>query len=109
MLNNISEKSLSKTHKIRVINFPGGSSEKITDHQDDLIKGKPDNLIVLVGTNDIVNNANLLLNVKKIFRKVSKDSLPTQLAFSSIIVRKGKQNLEKIIMLVYKIIVCKKG
>ena len=28
MLNNISEKGLSKTHKVRVINFPGGTSEK---------------------------------------------------------------------------------
>ena len=74
MLNNIPEKSLSKTHKIRVINFPGGTSEKMTDHLDDLIKGKPDDLIVLVGTNDIANNVNLLNNVKKIFRKVSKVS-----------------------------------
>ena len=74
MLNNISEKSLSKTHKVRVINFPGGTSEKMTDHLDDLIKGKPDDLIVHVGTNDIANNVNLLNNVRKIFRKVSKDS-----------------------------------
>ena len=41
MLNNISEKGLSKTHKVRVINFPGGTSKKITDQLDDLIKGKP--------------------------------------------------------------------
>ena len=74
MLNSISEKRLSKTHKVRVINFPGGTSEKMTDHLDDLIKGKPDNLITHVGTNDIANNVNLLNNVKKIFRKVSKDS-----------------------------------
>ena len=41
MLNNISEKDLSKTHKVTVINFPGGTSEKIKDQLDDLIKGKP--------------------------------------------------------------------
>ena len=74
MLNNISEKGLSKTHKVRVINFLGGTSEKITDQLDDLIKGKPDDLIVHVGTNDIANNVNLLNNVKRFFRKVSKDS-----------------------------------
>ena len=62
MLNNISEKGLSKTHKVRVINFSGGTSEKITDQLDDLIKGKPDDLIVHVGTNDIANNINLLNN-----------------------------------------------
>ena len=95
MLNNISEKGLSKTHKVRVINFPRGTSEKISDQVDDLIKGKPDDLIVHVGTNDIANDVNLLNNVKKIFRKVSKDSPSTQLAFSSKIVRKDKKNLEK--------------
>ena len=81
MLTNISEKGLRKIHKVRVINFPGGTSEKITDQLDDLIKEKPDNLIVHVGTNYIANNVNLLNNVKKIFRKVSKDSPSTQLAF----------------------------
>ena len=95
MLNNISEKGLSKTHKVRVINFLGGTSEKITDQLDDLIKGKPDDLIVHVETNDIANNINLLNNVKKVLRKVSKDSPSAQLAFSSIIVRKDKKNLEK--------------
>ena len=31
MLNNISEKGLSKTHKVTVTKFPGGTNEKITD------------------------------------------------------------------------------
>ena len=78
-----------------MISFPGGTSEKITDQLDDLIKGKPDDLIAHVETNDIANNVNLLNNVKKIFRKASKDSPSTQLPFSSIIVRKDKKNLEK--------------
>ena len=72
MLNNISEKGLSKTHKVRVINFPGGTSGKITDQLDDLIKGKPDDLIVHVRTNDIANDVNLLNNVKKILGKFLK-------------------------------------
>ena len=94
LLNNISEKRLNKTHKVRVINFPGGTSEKVKDQLDDLIKGKPGDLIVHVGTNDIANNGNLLSNVKKIFRKVPKDSPSTQLVFSSIIVGKefGKKH-----------------
>ena len=95
MLDNISEKGITKTLKLRVINFSGGTCEKIADQLEDFIKGKPDNLIVHVGTNDIANNVNLLNNVKKIFRKVSKDSSSTQLAFSFIICRKDKNNLEK--------------
>ena len=65
MLNNISEKGLSKTHKVTVINFPGGTSEKITDQLDDVIKGKPGDLIV--GTNDIAANNVNLLNTAGIF------------------------------------------
>ena len=98
MFTSISEKDLSKTHKLKVINFPGGSSEKITDQLDDLIKGKPADLTGHVGTNDIENNINLLNNVKKTFRKVSIGSPSTQLAFSSLIVRKDKKNLEKSII-----------
>ena len=78
-----------------MISSPGGTSEKITDQLDGLIKEKPDDLIVHVETNDIANNVNLLSNVKKIFREVSKDSSSTHLTFFSIIVRKGKKNLEK--------------
>ena len=57
MLNHISEKGLGETYKVKVISFLVGASEKNTDQLDDLIKGKPDNLIVHVGTNDIRNNA----------------------------------------------------
>ena len=67
-----------------MINFHGGTTEKITNQLDDRIKGKPEDLIVHVGTNDIANKVNIFNNVKKIFRKVSKDSSLTQLAFSSI-------------------------
>ena len=67
-----------------MINVHGGTTEKITNQLDDLIKGKPEDLIVHVGTNDIANKVNIFNNVKKIFRKVSKDSSLTQLAFSSI-------------------------
>ena len=64
-----------------MINFPVSIGEKITDQLDDLIKGKPDDLIVHVGTNDIANNVYRLNNVKKILSKLSKDSPSTQLAF----------------------------
>ena len=56
MLNNVSEKGFCKTHKVRVINFPGDTSEKITDQLDDLLKGKPDDLIVHAGANVIAND-----------------------------------------------------
>ena len=40
VLNNISEKGLSKTHKVRVIIFLEVPVKKFTDQLDDLVKGK---------------------------------------------------------------------
>ena len=34
MLNGRSKKGFSKTHKVKVINFPGGNSKNITDQLD---------------------------------------------------------------------------
>ena len=65
MVNGISEKGLSVNHKVKIVNFPGGTSEKILEKLDDIIKEQPDDLIVHVGTNDLTNNVNLLTNVKK--------------------------------------------
>ena len=69
----ISEKGLSINHKVKLVNFPGGTSEKILEILDDIIKENPDGLIVHVGTNDITNNANLLTNVKKYSIKFLKN------------------------------------
>ena len=58
MVNGISEKGLSVNHKVQIVHFPGGTSEKILEKLDDIIKEKPDDLIVDVETNDITNNVN---------------------------------------------------
>ena len=95
MVNGISEKCLSVEHKVKIVNFPGGTSEKILEKLDVIIKEKPDKLIVYDGTNDITNNVNHLTNVKKILNKVSKELPSTAIAFSSIINRKDKTNVQK--------------
>ena len=72
MENGISEKGLSVNRKVKIVNFPG-TSENILKKLDEIIKEKPDNLIVHVGTNDIANNATLLTIIKKIFNKFLKN------------------------------------
>ena len=46
MINGISEKGVSVNHKEKIVNFPGATTEKILKKLDDIIKEKPDNLIV---------------------------------------------------------------
>ena len=95
MVNGISEKGLSVNDKIKIVNFPGGTSEKILEKLDSIIKEQPDYFTVHVATNDLTNNVNLLTNVKKIFNKVSKESSSTSITFSSFINHKGKTNIQK--------------
>ena len=65
MLNGVNEKGLSKSRNVKVKNYPGATSEDILDKVDDLLKVKPYCLLVHVGTNDVMNNKNLLNSVKK--------------------------------------------
>ena len=95
MVNGFSEKGLSVNHKQKIENFLGSTSEKILKKLDVIIKEKPDDLVVHVGTNDITKNVNLLTKVKKIFNKDSKELPSTSIAFSSIIKRKDKTNIQK--------------
>ena len=52
------------------MNFPGGTSNKILEKLNRIIKEQSDELIVHVRSNDLTNNVNLLINVKRIFNKV---------------------------------------
>ena len=95
MVNGISEKGLSLDHKVKILNFLVGTSEKILGKLDGIIKEQLDDLIVHVGNNDLTNNVNILTNVKKIFNKVSKEPSSTSIAFSSTINCKDKTNIHK--------------
>ena len=69
MLNDMNEKRLSKSHNVKVVNYPGATSEEILDKIDDLLKVKPGCLLVHVGTNDLMNNVKLLNSFKKMVKK----------------------------------------
>ena len=76
-------KVLVFNHKVKIVNFLCGTSEKILEKLFVIIKEKPDDLIVHVGTNNITNNVNLLTKVKKIFNKVSKEPSSTSFCIFS--------------------------
>ena len=95
MLNGISEKGLSVNHKVKIVNFPGGTCENILEKLEDIIKENSGDIIVHAGNNYITNNVNLLTNVKEIFTKFSKESPSTSIAFSSINNCNDKTNIQK--------------
>ena len=70
MLNGIHEKGMSKNHRVKVNNFPRSSSATILGNIDQLVKSKPNYLIVHAGTNDLANGTNLLNQANKIFKQV---------------------------------------
>ena len=65
------------------------------DEIDDVIKSKPEHLVIHEGMNDLANGINLLNNVKKIVKKISKKLSKICTAFSSIIKRKNGKILTK--------------
>ena len=64
MLNSINGQGLLKSKKIDLLNFPGATSSDFVNEIDEVLEGKPELLIIHVGTNDLRNDVNLLNNIK---------------------------------------------
>ena len=93
MLSGIHEGGLLKQQQVKIQNFLGDASETILDEVDTFVAGKPDCIIVHVGTNDIMKGINSLNSVKKIVKKVKQTSPDTKVVFSSLITRKDKKKI----------------
>ena len=53
LLNGINEKGLSIDNRVKIKNFPGGTTETILEEVEELVKDTPDTLIVHAETNDL--------------------------------------------------------
>ena len=96
VLNGINEKGLSKKHNVKIVNKPGTTSEQLLlDDLDNLIKYQPESVIIHAGTNDSTNGINLLNNGKKIVKELTTKLPKVKIAFSGLITRKSKKNLDK--------------
>ena len=61
-----------------------------------MIKYQPESVIIHAGTNDLTNGINMLNNAKKIVKELTTTKLPkVNIAFSGLITRKDKKNLDK--------------
>ena len=70
MLNNISERGMSKQHSVKVRNFHRATTESVNEEIDDILQSKPGIIIIHTGTNDLVTKINPLNNLRKILKKV---------------------------------------
>ena len=95
MLNGLHEKGLYKNYHVKIKNFPGGTSETVLENIDEIMKCKPDCIVIHAGTNDLINGINLLNQTKKIVKQVKKLSEKTKIAFSGIVIRKDRKNIDK--------------
>ena len=95
MLNGVNEKGLSKSHSVQVKSYPGATSEDILDKKGGILKLKLHCLFLHAGTNDLMNNVNLLKTVKKMVKKVKNSSPNTKIVFSSVILHKDKKDISK--------------
>ena len=94
MLNNINSRGLSKSKKVSVSNFPGGTRKDILDEVEDTLKTQPDTLIVHAGTSDLTKNINTFRRVKKLCEKAKRVSPDTKIVFSNMIYRKDRRNTD---------------
>ena len=62
---------------------------------DNLIKYQPESVIIHAGTNDLTNGINMLNNAKKIVKELTTKLPKVKDAFSGLIPRKDKKNLDK--------------
>ena len=91
----MNEKGLSKDNNVSIKNFPSRTTENNLGKVEELLKNKPDTLIVHAGINDFTKGKNVLNSVKKKLLNPQKCFLQTKLVFSSLIVREDKTNIIK--------------
>ena len=70
-------------------------TETILEEVEELVKNKPETVIVHARTNDLTKGKTMLKNVKKNIKSVKRFSRQTKLMFSSLIFEKIKRALTK--------------
>ena len=66
MLNNVNSRGLSKSKSVEVINLHGVTSTDIAKNIDEILENQQSkSLIVHIGTNDLIDDVNLLNDIKK--------------------------------------------
>ena len=80
----------------KVVNKPGATSERLLLKElDNLLKYQPESVIIHAGTNNLTNGINMLNDAKKIVKELTTKLSKVKIAFSRVITRNDKKNLDK--------------
>ena len=92
MLNNINERTLSKRYTTKVGCFRGSTVSDLRDYIKPLLRKKPDKIRLVIGTNDIQNEAeaDVLKGIKSLMDMILNELPDCNVAVSEIIKRVGK-------------------
>ena len=92
MLNNIDERTLSKLCMTKVRCFRGSTVSDLHDYIKPLLRKKPDKIILVIGTNDIQNEAvaDMLKGIKALMVMILNELPTCHVAVFEIIRRAGK-------------------
>ena len=99
MVKNLTDKGLSKQHKVKVMTHSGCTSEDMVDFIKPVIRRKPDVVLLHAGTNDLTGDVNTLKKLKKVVNEIKESNNEMKIIISGIIHRKDKnlkENIENI-------------
>lgn len=94
LLNNIEGKGISKHGNVKVLSFPGATSDDLKHHIIPTINSKPDIIIMHIGSNDLTKGGDTTTNIQTIINKVKKSSAHSKIVISSLLIRKDKNGIE---------------
>jgi len=94
MLYSIDETRMDKNNQVKVFCHRGADVNDIRDHIKPILRRKPKNIILHIGTNDCVNqSANQIFgNLQSLSTEITKSNPQCNVFISTIIKRKDKEN-----------------
>ena len=95
MISNINENTLSRRYQTKVRSFQGSTIKDLHDYIKPLLKKKPDKIVLVIGTNDMVNEKlpDILKSLKSLIDQILEALPDCDVVVSEVIVRSDNASL----------------
>ena len=98
MINGVNPDDFKKEFKVKVRPHGGATSEDMLDYVKPTVRKKPDQIILHIGTNDVTNGVDTIINVKKLVNYIKEESPISSICISSLITRADRKGLDTKVM-----------